>query len=63
MWLAHALENLPIYLCTHQKQKQQILYIQKLFNKHNLNEITSFTKLNLRRSKARRVQLVHHKLS
>jgi hypothetical protein len=29
--LAHALENLPIYSCTHQKEKQKILYIQKLF--------------------------------
>jgi hypothetical protein len=28
--------------CTHQTEKQKILYIQKLFNKHNLNEITSF---------------------
>jgi hypothetical protein len=35
MWLAHALENLPIYSCTHQKKKQKILYIQKLFNKDN----------------------------
>jgi hypothetical protein len=35
MWLAHALENLPIYSCTHEKEKQKILYIQKLFNKHN----------------------------
>jgi hypothetical protein len=35
MWLAHALENLPIYSCTHQKEKQKILYYQKLFNKHN----------------------------
>jgi ATP-dependent DNA helicase PIF1 len=25
MWLAHALENLPIYSCTHQKEKQKIL--------------------------------------
>jgi hypothetical protein len=25
MWLAHALENLPIYSCTHQKKKQKIL--------------------------------------
>jgi hypothetical protein len=31
MWLGHALENLPIYSCTHQKEKQKILYIQKLF--------------------------------
>jgi hypothetical protein len=35
MWLAHALENLPIYSCTHQKEKQTILYYQKLFNKNN----------------------------
>jgi hypothetical protein len=25
----------PIYSCTHQKKKTKILYIQKLFNKHN----------------------------
>jgi hypothetical protein len=35
VYLAHALENLPIYSCTDQKEKQKILYIQKLFNKHN----------------------------
>jgi hypothetical protein len=35
MWLAHTLENLPIYSCTHQKKKLKILYIQKLFNKHS----------------------------
>jgi hypothetical protein len=27
MWLAHALENLPIYSYTLQKDKQKILYI------------------------------------
>jgi hypothetical protein len=37
-------ENLPIYSCTHQKGKQKILYIQKLYNKHMW-----------RRSNARRV--------
>jgi hypothetical protein len=35
MWLAHTLDSLPIYSSTHQKEKQKILYIQKLFNKHN----------------------------
>jgi hypothetical protein len=35
MWLAHALENLPIYSYTHQKEKPKIMYIQKLFDKHN----------------------------
>jgi hypothetical protein len=35
MWLAHALEHLPIYSCIHQKEKQKILHIQKPFNKHS----------------------------
>jgi hypothetical protein len=26
MWLAYALDNFPIYSCTHQKEKQKILY-------------------------------------
>jgi len=35
MWLAYVSENLPIYLHTHQMEKQKILCIQKHFNKHN----------------------------
>jgi len=38
----HKLENLQIYLCTHHKEEQKILYIQMQFNNYDLIEYLNF---------------------